>query len=88
MFDNVVFQVSQHQIHMLQDIVVRRAEHVSSKPFQEFVAPCIIIQLFVVGAAVYLHNQSETFYIEINNVDPDDFLSVKIEPVEQFPVYL
>ena len=58
--NNEFSQVFQHDAHVLQDIVVRRAENPQSKFFQTSVTACVIVHLLVVGAEMMRVSAQQT----------------------------
>ena len=76
-------KILQHDIHVLQNVIVRCMEDLYSQSLEKFVTLCVIIHFFVVRAAINFHNKSEFFYIKVNDIVSNDFLSVEIKFVER-----
>ena len=81
-------KILQHDIHVLQNVIVCCMEDLYSQSLEKFVTLCVIIHFFVVRAAINFHNKSEFFYIKVNDIVSNDFLSVEIKFVERLLTYL
>ncbi len=63
---------------MVKHIKVRGVEHFQSEAFQILISLGIVFHFFVVRTTINFNDKSEPFYIKINDIVSNDFLSVEI----------
>ena len=73
---------------MMKHIKVRGMEHFQPEAFYIQVSLGIIFRFLVVRSSVNFNDKSEPFHIKINDIVPNDFLSVEIQSIKHFLMYL